>query len=130
MTPALRQLRDGTKAHIAESPSVIIPMRMPLIDDGFGGKVRSGTPAAQPKARVRLAHESGSVQKDGNTPTGLGTSLSMYVLTDYSCPLLEEDTFVAEGEYWRVGAINIFRRRGGIYKTEAPLIRTTPLGAS
>jgi hypothetical protein len=124
MTPALRQLRDGIASHIAESPSVITISRYPLIDNGFGQMVKDT--ASIPyvfKSRVRIQHESGGVPKNSVTPAGLGTSMSMYVLTDHRSPLEEGDTFEAEGETWTAGPVNKFRKHGGIYKTEAPLIK-------
>ena len=134
MTPydksALRQLREGVKAHISEQPTVITPMRKPLVSDGFGGVIRSGTAEAQDACRVRLQHESGSVQKDSVGPTGLDTNLTLYVLTDYRAPLEEEDEFEALGSTWRVGVVNAFARHGGIYKTEAALIRGTSVGVT
>lgn len=125
VTPALAQLRAGIRAHIAEDPTVITPMRCPLIDNGFGGQVPSGTPEAQPKARVRLQHESGSVQSNSVKPSGLDTNLSLYVLTDHSAPLEEGDIFEALGNTWTVGPVNSFSRHGGVYKTEAPLYKGT-----
>jgi hypothetical protein len=125
MTAALLQLRAGIKAHIAEDPTVIIPMRCPLVSDGFGGQVRIGPAEAQGKARVRLQHESGSVQTNGVRPSGLDTDLSLYVLTDHRSPLEEGDSFDALGHIWTVGPINGFRRHGGLYKTEAPLTKGT-----
>jgi hypothetical protein len=121
MTPALRQLRDAIKAHVAEAPLIITPMRRALADNGFGGQVPNGNPAAQAKARVRLQHESGSVQRNGVKASGLDTNLSLYVLTDHRAPLEEDDTFEALGWTWTVGPVNPFYREGGIYKTEAPL---------
>jgi hypothetical protein len=127
---ALRQLREGVKVHIAEQPTIIIPMRKPLVSDGFSGVIRSGTAEAQDACRVRLQHESGSVQKDSIGPTGLDTNLTLYVLTDYTCPLEEEDEFEALGSTWRVGVVNQLRRNGGVYKSEAPLIRGTSVGVT
>jgi hypothetical protein len=98
-------------------------MRCPLVSDGFGGTVRSGTTVAQAKARVRLQHESGSVQSNRVGPAGLDTNLSLYVLTDHRAPLEEGDTFEALGFTWTVGSVNSFSRHGGIYKTEAPLVK-------
>jgi hypothetical protein len=123
MNPVLRQLRDGVTAHIAEDPTVITPYRCALIDDGFGGFVRSGNAAAQAKARVRIQHESGGVQANGAKPAGLDTNLSLYILTDYHLPLLEGDTFSNLGFTWTVGPVNSFSRHGGIYKSEAPLVK-------
>ncbi len=125
MTAALRQLRDGIKAHIAEQPTVITPMRRALEANDFGGFSRTGAESAQPKARVRLQHESGSVQSNTVVPSGLDTNLSLYVLTDHRAPLLEGDTFGALGFTWTVGPINSFSRHGGVYKTEAPLVKGT-----
>lgn len=125
MSPAIQQLRDGVAAHIAQSPTIIIPMRMPLIDDGFGGQVPSGTPSAQTRARVRIQHESSGVQKDAVVASGLDTSLSLYVLTDYNAPLQEGDTFAYLGFTWTVGVVNPFYWNGYLYKTEAPLVKGT-----
>jgi hypothetical protein len=127
MTPELEQLRAGVRAHILESPTVITPIRMPLVDDGFGGQTRSGTPEVQPKARVRIQHESGSVQSNRVGPSGLDTNLSLFVLTDHRAPLEEGDTFEALGFTWTVGALNPFARHHGLYKTEAPLSKGTPV---
>jgi hypothetical protein len=123
MTPALSQLRDGVRAHIAESPTIVTPMRHALVANGLGGFDRTGALAAAPRARVRLQHESGSVQTNRSGPTGLDTNLSLYVLTDHRVPLIAGDTFEALGFTWTVGPVNSFSRHGGIYKTEAPLVK-------
>jgi hypothetical protein len=123
MTPALGQLRDGVRAHIAEDPTIVTPMRRALVANGVGGSDRTGAIAAAPRARVRLQNESGSVQSNRSGPTGLDTNLSLYVLTDHSAPLIEDDTFAALGYTWTVGPVNSFSRHGGIYKTEAPLVK-------
>jgi|GEM_PF-2727191 len=125
MNAQLRQLRDGTRAHIAEFSTIITPMRYPLAADGFGGMApdTSATPVAQPKARVRLQHESGSVPTNSVKPSGLDTNLSLYVLTDYSAPLIEGDFFEALGFTWTVGPVNPFPATGSLYKTEAPLVK-------
>jgi hypothetical protein len=123
MNAALRQLRVGIRCHIFEASTVITPMRRALVDDGFGGQIPSGTASAQPKARVRLQHESGSVQSNTVKPAGLDTNLSLYVLTDHRAPLEEGDTFSALGYTWTVGPVNSFSRHGGVYKTEAPLVK-------
>jgi len=107
---ALRQLREGVAASIAESPFIIEPSR-----DGV----------LQPRARVRLQHESGSIQKDNVGPAGLDTNLSLYVKTDHLAPLLEGDTFDALGSTWVVGPVNPTYKFGGLVKTEAPLTRAT-----
>jgi hypothetical protein len=134
MTPydkqSLTQLRDAITVHIAEQPTIITPLRRPLVADGFGGYKRSGTQEAQAKCRVRLQHESGSIQKDSDVSTGLDTNLTMYVLTDYKAPLEEFDEFEALDSIWRVGVVNIFIRHGGRYKTESQLIRCREVGVT
>lgn len=125
MNAQLDQLRAGVTAHIAEDPTVITPMRQPLISDGYGGSIRSGAAVAQARARIRIQHESGSVQGNQVGPSGLDTNLSLYVLTDYRAPLQEGDTFTWAGFTWTVGPMNAFRQRGGVYKTEAPLVKGT-----
>jgi len=125
MTAALHQLRDGIRAHIAEDPTIVTPMRCPIVGDGFGGQAPSGTPEAQQAARIRIQHERGAVQSNAVGPAGLDTSLSLYALTDHRTPLAQGDTFTAFGSSWTVGPVNVFRRHGGIYKTEAPLVRGT-----
>ena len=125
MNAQLQQLRDGIREHIAEDPTVITPMRYPLVADGFGGSSLDTTaaPTAQPKARVRLQHEAGSVQTNTAKPSGLDTNLSLYVLTDHASPLKEGDFFEALGFTWTIGPVNPFYRYKGLYKTEAPLIK-------
>jgi hypothetical protein len=126
LTPALRQLRVGVRAHIAESPTVVSVPRYPLIDDGYGNMIpdTASTPKII-KARVRLQHESGSVQSNRVGPSGLDTNLSMYVLTDHRAPLIEGDQFEALGFIWTVGPVNSFSQFGGTYKTEATLTKGT-----
>jgi hypothetical protein len=119
----LRQLRDAQKRHIADDPTNVTPMRCQLVSDGMGGQVRSGTAEARPAVRVRLAHESGSVQAVSVGPAGLDTNLSLFVETDYRAPLLEGDTFDAFGFTWTVGVVNYFRKGSQVYKTEAPLVK-------
>ena len=131
MTPALRQLRDGIRAHIAEDPTIVKVNHYPLIDDGYGNMVpdTTGTPE-EVKARVRLQHESSGVQANQIGPSGLDTNLSLYVLTDHRAPLLEGDQFSALGFTWTVGPVNEFRRHGGMYKTEAPLSKGSAVGVT
>lgn len=136
MTAELMQLRAGVATHLRESPAVIIPSRRATEPDGFGGEVPTGAPYALPAVRVSVRYESGSVQRAGEEPQGLGTSLSAYVLTDWRAPLREGDLFGHLGETWRVGEVRKFERHGGPYKTESPLFRvgrvppSTPWGVN
>jgi hypothetical protein len=117
------QLRTGIAALIAEDPTIVTPTRKPLVDNGFGSQVRAGTAVPQEKARVLLSHESSMVPATKETPAGLGSNLSMYVLTDYHAPLLEGDEFSALGASWTVGPINTLRYLGYAYATEALLTK-------
>jgi hypothetical protein len=124
MDARLRQLREGIAMLIAEDPSIIGISRKPMKDNGMGGQVEDpyGTPTTF-KARVLLSHESSSVPENKETPVGLGTNLSMYVLTDHTAPLLEGDTFAALGSSWTVGPLNTLRYLGYVYATEAALTK-------
>ena len=127
MDPRLAQYRSGIARVILENPAIITPLRRALANDDFGGQARTGALEEQTQARVKLAHESSSIPKNSETPAGLDTALSMYVLTDYRAPLLEGDEFSAEGEHWTVGPINTLRFLGCVYATEAPLTKRTPV---
>jgi hypothetical protein len=123
MNAELAARRLETDSLIGEDSVVITGTRQPTKDNGMGGLVADplGTPVAIGPVRVRIAHESSSVPSTTETPVGLGTNLSCYVITDYGAPLKEGDSIIANGETWIVGPVTPFLYLGRIYKTEAPL---------
>jgi hypothetical protein len=125
MTSRLAQLRAARRDVIRIDPVIITPLRPALVDDGFGGFMPSGDPVARSSIRVRISHESASVQGNGQTPAGLDTSLSYFLIADYAADLAEKDTFAWDGHYWTVGPVNAFRIDGAVFGYEAPITRGT-----
>lgn len=141
--------RAGIKAIIDASPTVVTIFRRELVDDGFGGQVEletsghdvidggervtdddtalvyGGEDLPTIKARVRISQEASSVQKNAPTPAGIGTSFSMYVLTDHATPLIEGDRIFDGSEYWRVGVVDVAREGRMIISSRASLTRIT-----
>ena len=111
----VKQLRDGVIDMIKDNP-VVVTISRKSATDPYATTVIT-------KARIRLSHESSSVQSNQVGQVGLSTNLSMYALTDYKAPLVEGDEITANSETWTVGAINTFRFCGYIYATEAPVVR-------
>jgi hypothetical protein len=122
----IKQLRDETLATINESPAIIIVKRKAMKDDGDGNIIIDpfGVEVVS-RYRVRISHESGSVQNLQENSAGLSTNFSFFVLTDWTCPLLEGDTFYFGGSGYRVGVVNTNRKFGDIYSSTAPLIEFT-----
>jgi hypothetical protein len=120
----VKQLRDGVQQLILENPTMLTVKRYPLKDNGMGQMIpdMESVPYVF-VARVRLSHESSSIARNSSTPAGSGTSLSMYVLTDFSAPLQEGDCIDALGEHWTVGPVNVMRYLMRIHSTEAPLVK-------
>lgn len=118
----LGTLRDGIKATIARSPTVVSIYRRAEIDDGFGGKTKqAGRGTFIGKARIRISHASGSVQGNAETPAGLSASFSLYALTDYHAPLAEGDSITDGASWWSVGPVNELKEGTRLFATEAPL---------
>lgn len=122
----INQLREGTIKAIKESPSVVIVKRNPTKDDGDGNIIIDpfGTPAYS-TVRVRISHEKSGTQKLEENNAGLSTNFSLFVLTDWTCPLLEGDSFYKDGNGYRVGPINKNEKFGKIYSSTAPLTEFT-----
>lgn len=118
----LKQARFGYKKLIQESPTTITLRRLPLVDDGFGGFVEDplGIPLETSKT-VRIAHERAIISKVGESPSGLQTDLSRYLLWEHNVDIRENDTF-DEIQGYRVGKPDPLKKFGGIYGYQAPLI--------
>lgn len=122
----INQLREGTIETIKESPSLIIVKRKAMKDDGDGNIIIDPFGAeVSLKYRVRISHESGSVQSLKANSAGMSTNFSLFVLTDWTCPLKEGDEFFHEGSGYRVGVVNINKKFGDIFSSTAPLIEFT-----
>lgn len=126
-TAALESARAALRAEMMRDGTVVRPMRRALVDNGLGLVKRTGAASVLAPVRVLLARESGSVQGNGQAPAGLGTNLSAFVVTEWTAPLMEGDTFSAEGVWWTVGPVNKLSRFGGVYRVEAPLVRGAPV---
>lgn len=125
MTAQLRQARAATKKIIDENPSVVTYARVAMVDDGMDGECPDPFGSATTyKARVRLAHESGGVQKQGASPAGTTANLSMFLLMDHAMPIREGEVITdPSGQGWTVGVVNVDRRYGGVVGASAPLTK-------
>lgn len=120
---ALKQLRDSIKKQIKESKSSITGSRdSTMIDDGFGGTMPDpSAPGSTYTASVRISHEKITVQENQPNPVGLSTSFGKFVLTDYSCPVQENDVISDGTDSYRVGPVDQLVRYDGVFASQAPL---------
>lgn len=120
---ALQQAREAIAFHIAQSPETITGERFPLIDNGFGVFVPDpfGTPV-QVSDVVRISHEKSGVRPQQESPAGLDTSLSLWVLAPHTVTLIEGETKTARGRMFKVGVVDALEKFGGVQAYQAPLI--------
>lgn len=124
MNELLNQARASIKLLIAESPSIASFSYVPLVDNGFGTMIPDPTKTAvTSKERVRLSHEQSGVQTNEETPAGLGSSYSLFILTEYSSRIYENLVITADGLKWKVGVVDKLKKFGGVYGLQAPLIK-------
>lgn len=72
---------------------------------------------------VRIAHEAASVPANKSTPTGLGTSFSMYVSARYNSQIFENAVLRDGTNGWKVGAVDNLKINGTIYGKRAVLVK-------
>ena len=106
MTPALKQLRDGTAASIKRNPT--------RVQFFSGGSLRSEL--------VRLTHESVGVPANKPSPVGLSTSFSMFVQLRHDSDIAESDVLIESGRGWKVGAVDELKVNGAVYAKRAALV--------
>jgi hypothetical protein len=124
MNELLNQARESIKSLIAESPSIASFSYVPLVNNGFGTMIPdpSGT-AVTYTERVRLSHEQSGVQTNETTPAGLGSSYSMFILTEYGSRIYENMIITTDGVKWKVGVVDKLKKFGGVYGLQAPLTK-------
>jgi len=124
MNELLNQARESIKSLIAESPSIASFSYVPLVNNGFGTFIPDPSGIAVPvKERVRLSHEQSGVQTNEPTPAGLGSSYSMFILTEYGSKIYENLIITADGLKWKIGVVDKLKKFGGVYGLQAPLTK-------
>lgn len=118
----LNQARESIRQNILSNPSIATWSVAAMIDNGYGEMIPdpSGT-ATSYKERVRLAHEESGVNTNEETPAGLGTSYTLFVIAAYNSKLTAGITITADGVKYTVGTVDTLRRFGGIIGYQAPL---------
>lgn len=115
---------------INESPETIIFWRKPLVDDGCEGLVVDpfGDPVPY-TVKCRLSHERKFPGNYDPAAVGFSTNLARFILSNWNNPLIEDDTFEAIGKEFRIGAVDILKKFGGIIGFQAPLIEAVTMEA-
>ncbi len=109
MNPQVRQMRDSFHDGIIRNPSRV-------------NFLLSGVPIYE---TVRLTHESASVPSNKSTPTGLGTSFTMFVEAHYNSQIFENAVLKDGVNGWKVGAVDSLKINGTIYGKRATLVKVT-----
>ena len=122
MSELLKQARQSIKQNILSNPSIATWSVADMIDNGYSQMIPdpSGT-ATEHKERVRLSHEQSGVNSNEETPAGLGTSYTLFLLAAYNSNITEGLKITADGINYTVGAVDTLRRFGGIIGYQAPL---------
>jgi hypothetical protein len=122
MKEALKQERDSIKQNILSNPSIVTWATPEMIDNGYGQMIPdpSGS-SVDHKERVRLSHEKSGVNTNEETPAGLGTSYSLFVLAAYNSKITKGITIMANGSKYNVGTVDTLRKFGGVTGYQAPL---------
>lgn len=119
----LKQLRKGFQAAINLNKSRIVLMRFPTMTDPITGETvrnQAGTKTSYP-IYARIAHEREQVPINMETPAGLSTNLSRFIITDYNQAPVEHDTFTWQGKDWEVGPVDEVVIFGSVIGYQAPL---------
>ena len=76
---------------------------------------------------VRISHEASSVQYNGNTPVGLGTSFSKFVEMYWDSTIFQNAVITDGVEWWKVGPVDpVCESEGEIGGKHAPLTKVKP----
>lgn len=120
---ALRQAQEAIGLHIDQSPETVTFQRAPLVDNGFGVMIPDpfGTPTPV-SYRVRISHEEFGVRDQQQSPAGLDTALSLWILAPHTATLIEGEAFTARGRQLKVGVVDALKKFGGVQAYQAPLI--------
>lgn len=123
MNELLKQARQSIRQNIFENPSIAVWSSADMIDNGYGQMIPdpSGT-VTEHKERVRLSHEQSGVNSNEETPAGLGTSYTLFLLAAYNSGITEGLKITAGGVSYTVGAVDTLRAHGGVIGYQAPLV--------
>lgn len=72
---------------------------------------------------VRISHEAASVPANRTTPTGLGTSFSMFVSARYNSQIFENAVLRDGANGWKVGAVDNLKVNSTVYGKRAVLVK-------
>lgn len=126
MNESLNQAKESIVKLIAESPSIASFSYVPIVDNGYGTMIPDPTVTSVTiKERVRLSHEKIGIQTNEETPAGLGSSYSMFILTKPDSKISENLVITADGMKWKVGVVDKLKKFGGVYGLHAPLTKVT-----
>ncbi len=126
----LKQARGAIKRMIEESPEEITILRKSMVDDGFDGLVIN--PYGDPEEiniKARLSHEKQFPGNYKNSPAGLSTNLSRFILTDHETVIYDGDSFESSfGKEYKIGAVDLLIKFNGTIGYQAPLIEAVTMG--
>lgn len=120
---SLKQARESIKINILENPS-IISFEIPtyITDELTGNTIEDPSgDTTYKKERARLSHESSGVNSNEVTPAGLGTSYTLFLLSDYKSDIKENITITANSKKYTTGAVDTLRSFGGVIGYQTPL---------
>ena len=122
---------DGIKQLIDLNPTEIKWQRYQQVDNGRGVMIDDiETAPEELTAWVRISHEKSGVQNKTAAPTGLSTSLSMYIVMLYDVDLHDGDIITTDNgpiRKWKVGPVDEFFIEEECYAKQAPLVRADEL---
>lgn len=120
---ALEQARKAIDFQIEQSPEDVTFQRRALVDNGFGVMVPNLAATPTPVTyRVRISFEQSGVRQQQDSPAGLDTSLTQWILAPHTATLIEGETFTARGRQFKVGVVSALKKFGGVQAYQAPLI--------
>jgi len=123
MSELLTQSRTSIKQNILGNPSIATWSTPSYIDNGYGTMIPdpSGT-STDYTERVRVSHGKSGVMSNEETPAGLGSSYSLFLLAAYSTKIKAGLVITVNELKYTVGTMDTMRKHGGIIGYQAPLV--------
>jgi len=110
LTNEVKQLRSANDRIVKDNPSRVFY----FVDGVLKSEV------------VRLPHEATSAPENAKTPTGRGTSFSLFCQMRYDSQIKEGVVLVDGSRGWRVGPVDSLKHNGIVYSLRAPLQSVIP----
>lgn len=118
----IAQAREGIRAQIALSKSLVTIARARMVDSGFDGTVEDPLNAVtRHRINCRISHERSGPSMLESSPGGFTSNLSRYILVSHTTDIKAGDVFDWHGKGYEIGPVDPLFCHDAIIGYQAPL---------